>query len=367
MGNHKKRIALIDWDMTVTGGAEAVAAALTRSLCEEFDVYFVSIFQKNGPPAYDLSSAEKYFSLNCKSQRLRSVMWEIKKPLRKFLKENQIDVALLIGNYPAYVSIPSMIFMKTKFVYCDHGALINQIHEKAITFIRFISSLFADRIVVLTDKTRNDYIKFFCTRRSKIVTIPNWIDDRVLANAEQCDLDSKKILSVGRFGPEKGYDMMVNVAKEVLPKYPEWKWYVYGEGETFDDVKQQVIKEKLDDQLILMGNNSNVLSLYKDHSILVLPSYREGLPLVLLEAKANRLPIVSFNIDTGPCEIVRDGVNGFLIEPYNIKNMAESIEKLIKDDELRKSFSMESRLDIEKFEKKNILKTWIDFICDLVK
>ena len=103
---------------------------------------------------------------------------------------------------------------------------------------------------------------------------------------------------------------------------------MYGTGETFDDIKALVEKEGLDGQLKLMGNNPNVLSLYRNYSIFVLPSYREGLPLVLLEAKANRLPIVSFNIDTGPCEMVEDGINGFLIEPYDTDKMAESFLSL---------------------------------------
>ena len=60
----KKRIALLDWDMTVTGGAEAVAASLTRAFGDIYDVYFVTVFQKNSELAYDLSAAKKVFCLD---------------------------------------------------------------------------------------------------------------------------------------------------------------------------------------------------------------------------------------------------------------------------------------------------------------
>ena len=65
----KKRIALLDWDMTVTGGAEAVAASLTRAFGDIYDVYFVTVFQKNSELAYDLSAAKKVFCLDAENTR----------------------------------------------------------------------------------------------------------------------------------------------------------------------------------------------------------------------------------------------------------------------------------------------------------
>ncbi len=363
----KKKIALLDWDMTVTGGVEAVAASLTKALSEIYDVYFITVFEKNGGLAYDLSPAKEVFCLSSKNTRLRSIMWEIKKPLKKFLKQKGIDVVLLMGNYPGYVAIPSMFFSKTKFVYCDHGALINQIHEKPITLIRFLTSLFADKTVTLTDKTREDYIRYFHTGKKNILTIHNWLDDNVIKSAVPCNLDAKKVLCVGRFGEEKGYDLMVGAAKKFLPAHPDWQWHVYGNGETFDDIKALVEKEGLEGQLKLMGNNPNVLSLYRDYSLFVLPSYREGLPLVLLEAKANGLPIVSFNIDTGPCEMVEDGVNGFLIEPYDTDKMAEKLSLLADDDDLRRKFSQNAGRWMDKFDKQKIKSQWIELIESLSK
>ena len=94
----------------------------------------------------------------------------------------------------------------------------------------------------------------------------------------------------------------------------------------------------------------------------VLPSYREGLPLALLEAKANKLPIVSFDIDTGPREIVKNGVNGFLVEKYNKKEMAIKINELLENKELRNDFSEKSYENIKEFEKETIIKQWRELI-----
>ena len=109
-----------------------------------------------------------------------------------------------------------------------------------------------------------------------------------------------------------------------------------------------------------------MLEKYKEYGMCVLTSYREGLPLVLLEAKINKLPIISFDIDTGPREIIKDGVNGFLIEPYDTRLMAIKINELLMNEKKRKSFSQNSVLGIEKFRLKEIILKWETLIDELI-
>ena len=89
--------------------------------------------------------------------------------------------------------------------------------------------------------------------------------------------------------------------------------------------------------------------------------------MVLLEAKSYGLPIVSFDIMTGPAEIVRDGINGYLVENGNIAAMANQICQLIEQPMLRKQFSDATVLDMEKFEKRGIIEQWEKLFSDLKK
>ena len=84
----------------------------------------------------------------------------------------------------------------------------------------------------------------------------------------------------------------------------------------------------------------------------------EGLPMVLLEAKTWGLPLLSFDIMTGPSEIIQNGVNGYLIPAYNMELFRKKIERLITDKELRMSFSNKSQIDMDKFELNNIMNKW---------
>lgn len=80
--------------------------------------------------------------------------------------------------------------------------------------------------------------------------------------------------------------------------------------------------------------------------------------MVLLEAKSWGLPLVSFDIMTGPGEIIRDGVNGYLVPPGDTAALAEKICRLIENEELRRDFSENSQVDIERFDSLEIIEQW---------
>lgn len=104
---------------------------------------------------------------------------------------------------------------------------------------------------------------------------------------------------------------------------------------------------------------------YQEASIYVLSSRYEGFPLVLLETQAMSLPIVSFDCKTGPNEIVREGYNGFLVEPENTKKLAERILTLINDGELREQMSRNAFEESKKYKIDNIVNQWIDLFESL--
>ena len=97
---------------------------------------------------------------------------------------------------------------------------------------------------------------------------------------------------------------------------------------------------------------------YRVAAMVVMTSEMEGLPMVLLEAKSWGLPLVSFDIMTGPGEIIRDGVNGYLVPPGDTAALAEKICRLIENEELRRDFSENSQVDIERFDSVEIIEQW---------
>ena len=355
-----KRICLVDFDMAVTGGVECVTASLANAFCEDHAVYIFEI-NHTGPCAYTLDKRVRFTEGVQGENRLRGMIKSCVPAFIRFVKKEKIDVILLMGNYPALVVSFARFFTKAKYVYCDHGGLMNQWRQKDITAIRFWDAFCAHKVVVLTDKTQKDYVEKFHLKPEKVQRIYNWVEDEIISQRQEYRPQSRKILSVGRFGKEKGYDLLVKVAEEILPKYPQWSWDIYGTGETFDEISEKIQEAGLENQVCLKGNVKNAYQLYPEYAFLVLTSYREGLPIVLLEALALGIPRVSFDIETGPNEIIEDGKNGFLIPPYDLQVMGKRIEELIQNEELRRTFAQYGGRR-EKFSKKEILKEWIKVI-----
>jgi len=94
----------------------------------------------------------------------------------------------------------------------------------------------------------------------------------------------------------------------------------------------------------------------------VLTSRAEGFGLVLTEAKKEGLPCVSFRCPAGPREIILDGINGYLLDCFDIEQMAEKINQLIENQDIRKKFSDNSMVGTEKFNIDKISEQWMELI-----
>lgn len=358
-----KKICLVDFDMSVRGGVEQVTASLSEALSDFYEVHVVSLCL-NAEPAYTLHPGVKFKVMLPREERLRDMRKKLKPMLVDYFRENGIDVAFAQGNYPGFLLSAVRGRTKTKLVFCDHGALMNQWHQRDIVLIRGLASHLCHRTVTLTEQSREDYHKKLLVSRKKLSCIRNWIEPSRFRSPGY-RTDSRRIISAGRFGREKGFDMLVEVFAKVVQKHPDWHLDLYGDGEMAPQIRHRVEQLGLSDNLHLPGICRDLPDRYGDYALYVLPSYREGLPLVLLEAKASRLPIVAFDITTGPREIVRDQVDGLLIPPYDKEQMAEAICRLIENPDLREEMSRNSRENLSKFNKKMILGQWRDLIESL--
>ena len=362
-----KKICFVNYDMTVTGGVEQVTTSLANAFCRDYKVFIFGIFGRGGKVPFDFDPRIHYYAHLAEDCRIRKRIISVFTPFRRFIRENQIDVVFMMENHPALTVSPTRFFTRAKYVFCDHGALMNEWEKKDIRAFRFWDSLIAHQTVTLTERNRRDYIERFHTNPKKIRSIYNWISPDIIKSRRSYDVSSKKIITVGRFSEEKGYDMLVEVARRVLPAHPDWEWHLYGAGDTMEDVREKVVEYNLAGQIIFKGNVKDAYRLYSGYSFFVLTSYREGLPLVLLEAKACGLPMVSFDVTTGPGEIIDNGKDGWLVPPYDLEEMAEKIGELINDASLRSRFAENTEDNIEKFSKDKIYRQWQKLVKELTE
>ena len=174
-----------------------------------------------------------------------------------------------------------------------------------------------------------------------IITSTNYIYNPMESvEIKNCNINSKQIVSVGRLTYQKGFDILCDVAKDVLSKNPDYKW-------------------------IIKGKVSNVEDYYENSALYVMTSRFEGLPMTLLEAKNHKLPIVSFDCPTGPSEIIRNNVNGYLVKANDVREMSNKINTILQDDKKLKEFKSKANLDIEKFNLNSIIDKWTSLLVSI--
>jgi glycosyltransferase involved in cell wall biosynthesis len=347
------KICFLEGDMSRRGGTERMTSILANALCEEYEVYIVSLKHLTTVPFFYLHNSVFLHSL---SDGENGILGQIKN-LRSFVKANHFDWLINVDIGTAIYGIPATFGTKTKVVTWEHGNYYNDWGSRWIPRFRRFAAKHSNSFVVLTEKDRSNYLSHIHTKKSFYV-IPN----PVVRHDYTYDLDSKTILSAGLLTPIKGFDQAIEIASIVLKRHPDWRWIICGNGPERERLESMAVRFGLEEQLYFAGSVNNMDEQYRKSAMFVMTSRMEGLPMVLLEAKSWGLPLISYDIMTGPSDIIRDGENGFLVRQGDTKQMAVRIEDLICNTEKRKMFSAASQLDMDRFSTEGIIEKWIKLL-----
>ena len=180
------------------------------------------------------------------------------------------------------------------------------------------------------------------------------------------NLQSKRIVTIGRYSYEKGYDYLLRIWAIVEKRCPDWQLNVYGMGDPTPYVK--LMDELSIDQRRCHLNSSlvDVESEYLRSSILVQPSRTEGFGLVLVEAMACGLPVVAFDCENGPRSLITDGEDGFLIPAFDVVLFSERLITLMSDEKLRAKMGEKGLVKSQQYHISKIAQHWKQLFEDLV-
>jgi glycosyltransferase involved in cell wall biosynthesis len=143
------------------------------------------------------------------------------------------------------------------------------------------------------------------------------------------------LLAVGRLHPQKGFDLLIAAFGQLAARYPNWNLYIVGEGNERQALEAQVAVLGLQGRILIPGRIGNLGDWYAAADLYVMSSRFEGFPNTLLEAMAYGLPVISFDCDTGPRDIIRSDADGLLIPPSNLPALVQALDQLMQDTLLR--------------------------------
>lgn len=347
-------ILFLEGDMSRRGGTERMTAWLSSMMASHHNVSVISLRLQNGEVFFPLADAVDHSAL----QSIKTTA-QIKE-IRRFIRDHAIDAVINVDTGMGYIGILAAKRTTAKVVTWEHANFFNNWNSRIFPHLRRYAARKSDAMVVLTERDKRNYEQNI-KKCVPVTAIANPAKKR----AYSYDGESKTILSAGLLGKIKRFELIVPIGKIVFAKHPDWKWALCGDGPERDALERAVNEAGLQDHIIFCGSVSDMDTHYASAAMYVLTSEMEGLPMVLLEAKSHGLPIISFDIETGPSDIVRDGVNGWLIESGNTEQMADKICELIENDALRKQFSENAALDMGKFDEGTIVKQWETLIRNL--
>jgi glycosyltransferase involved in cell wall biosynthesis len=174
--------------------------------------------------------------------------------------------------------------------------------------------------------------------RSRVVVIHNAIDPERFGQLEASYREKLLALfpkppgqivgAAGRLSPEKGFQILVQAAARLVTRNRSVGLVLFGEGPLRDQLSRDIIAASLRDRVILAGFRADLDRFLPWLDVLVLPSFTEGLPNVVLEGCAVGVPIVATAVGGTP-EIIQDGVTGFLVPPGNVTALAERLHAVL--------------------------------------
>ncbi len=172
---------------------------------------------------------------------------------------------------------------------------------------------------------------------------------RYVSNDADARRKGKRLLFVGRLAAVKGLPVLFSVLGKLREGHPDLHLTLVGDGPERKDLAQQVQDLGLADCVTFAGYRSQteVADLLGETDILILPSFAEGVPVVLMEAMAATVPVITTQI-AGIPELVEDGISGALVPPGDANALASQIDKLLGDDKLRKKMGQVGRAKVLK-------------------
>ena len=366
------------------GGKERVVTAKANYFAEQFgyDVTIIVTDGNGGNSFFPLSPKVKVINFGLDFEELWNVSFSKKVYLylKKQLKYRRLLKQELLRIKPD-ITITTLR-REINFINCvkDGSRKIGELHLSRANYrdsedsgLNFFKWLFykwwkrsvvrnfqqLDRFVVLTEAAVHEWPEL-----TNVEMIP---DPLSLNSVVRNFLDSKRIIAIGRYSYEKGYDLLLKIWSIVEKRFGDWQLDIFGMGDPTPYVKM------MDDLSIdkkrcrLNSSVVNVEKEYSNSSILVQPSRTEGFGLAVIEAMACGLPVVSFDCENGPRSIISDGEDGFLITPNDIDAFAEKLMLLMKDDGLRKQMGEKGCQKSERYSIDKIALQWKRLFDELMQ
>lgn len=368
------------------GGIERVIIHKANYLADKlnYDIYIITVENNNQPCYFQLSKKITHIDLNLNYHNTLKLPILKRIFIRKQLhKKHQEKLTKILYNNNFDIVI-STFQQEASFLYKiqDGSKKILECHfckgYKAIiakyynySFITKLAYYYKswhdehfipkhyDKMVVLTEEDYNNWK----TKLSNVICISNPLSFKT---NQVSSLTNKKVIAVGRFDAQKGFDRLLPIWQKVINKCPDWHLHIYGQGEDKNKLENLIQKLNISNSVTLHKPDNNIKDRFLESSIHVMTSRFEGFGLVLTEAMECGVPCVSYTFPCGAKDIISDGIDGFCIDNGNNDDFVTKLTTLMQKDELRKQFGRTAKINVQRYSDEVIMNKWKTLFKELI-
>jgi glycosyltransferase involved in cell wall biosynthesis len=345
----------------VKGGAERVLCLVASGLAARgHDVSVLSFDAKGGQSFYPLDPKVNRICLGIGKTHEKAKLGETLKrmqAIRKTVKNENPDVAVAFMHSAFVPAAFALIGSGIPVIASEH--IVPEYYDTRkmeYTLLR-AAALFVQHITAVSDNVKNLYPE---SLQRKMTAISNPVENSgVQANTAGDAQERKTILNVGRLTEQKDQGTLIHAFAQISIQYPDWDLRIIGEGELRPELESLVAKLDLQERIALPGATAEIVKEYEKAQIFALSSRFESFGLVTAEAMSYGLPAIGFADCPGTNELISDGENGLLVNGKDRVNaLAQGLEKLINDSDLRAEMGKKGRKSVEKYAPENVFAAW---------
>ncbi len=347
-----------------SGGAERVVSLLCHEWARNHEV-ILALFDARAP-AYEINA--RVVDLRAAStlgimRKLINPILRTKRLARLISREqpDRIFSFMESANFPAVLA--------ALLCGCERNLIVSVRNDPRAFpwFHRWLMPFFyrtAHRVVAVSRGVA-DRLHYMGIARRNLSVIQNPVDRNMLQRRAVEPIPAgvigkqEFILGVGRLDHQKGFDRLIEAFAQ-LHSSSKLKLVILGEGPERPSLERQVSALGLESHVSLLGAVENPFQFYRRAHCFVLSSRYEGCPNVLLEAMALECPVIAFNCDYGPSEIIIDGSNGLLVDEGDVAGLASAISRLNEDVSLRNRMSASGLITINTLFATKVANSWLD-------
>lgn len=326
-----------------------------------------NLFEKNG---LDIRNIDRKYNIPFERSPLKRNNIKAFFELRKIIREEQYDIISCntpMGGIVTRLATIGTKKKKSKLFYTAHGFHFYKGAPKKNWFVFYpIEKVMAHFTDVLITITKEDYklaLKKFKTEIKHIYGI-GADENKYLAVTEDENIifrkkmgyDKRKvILCTGELNENKNQITLIRAISQIVTKYSDVLLLLAGNGPKEDELRDEIKNLGMEEYVTLLGYHTDLEKYTNACNIVVSVSFREGMPLNILEAMICEKPIVASN-NRGHRELISHGENGYLVQADNIEDISDKILELLENKEKCEQFSRKSKERVQPYLMKNVEK-----------